>query len=95
VYAAFALARIGPAASNSVPALIRALEGPQTNRLPMSVFYAHAGAATALAAIGRPAAPAIPVLTRLLPFADRETRCVFTNALRVLEEAQIEKNRTE
>jgi hypothetical protein len=95
VFAAFALTRIGPAASNSVPALIRALDGPQTNHLPISVFYAHAGAATALAAIGRPAGPAIPVLTRLVPFQDHETQCVFTNAMRVLEESQIEKDKIE
>jgi HEAT repeat protein len=85
VFAAFALARIGPAASNAVPALIRALDASQKNLAPMSAFYAHAGAATALAAIGSRAAPAIPVLTRLLPRADHETQCVFSNALRALE----------
>jgi HEAT repeat protein len=85
VYAAFALARIGPAASNSVPALIRALNSPQNGRTPGTIFFVHAGAASALAAIGRPATQAIPVLTRLLPAADHDTQCIFTNALNALE----------
>jgi HEAT repeat protein len=95
VYAAFALARIGPAASNSVPALIRALESPQNGHAPGTLFFVHAGAASALAAIGRPATPAIPVLTRLLPAADHDTQCIFTNALRALEMQTVDKNRTE
>jgi HEAT repeat protein len=85
VYAAFALARIGPAASNSVPALIRALASQQKGRITGTTFFVHAGAASALAAIGRSATPAIPVLTRLLPAADHDTQCVFTNALNALE----------
>jgi hypothetical protein len=85
VYAAFALARIGPAASNSVPALIQALDSPQSGSIPGEVFFVHASAASALAAIGRPATPAIPVLTRILPTADHTTGCVLTNALHALE----------
>jgi hypothetical protein len=85
MFAAFALARIGPAASNSVPALIRALDSPQSGHVPGEMFFVHGSAASALAAIGRPAMPAIPVLTRLLPAADHSTQCILTNALRVLE----------
>jgi len=92
VYAAFALARLGPAASNSVPALIRALDSPQNGHTPGTVFYIHAGAATALAAIGRPATPAIPVLTRLLPAADHDTQCIFTNAINALEMQTADKS---
>jgi hypothetical protein len=92
VYAAFALARIGPAASNSVPALIRALNSPQIGHTPGTTFYVHAGAATALAAIGRPATPAIPVLTRLLPAADHDTQCIFTNAINALQAQSADKS---
>lgn len=85
LFAAFALSRIGPAASNSVPALIKALSSSQTAREPGKVFFVHEAAASALAAIGRPAAPAIPVLTSLLPAADRDTLCAFTNAVHAIE----------
>jgi HEAT repeats len=85
VYAAFALARIGPAASNSVPALIQALNSSQNGRTPGTTFYVHGGAASALAAIGPRGTPAIPVLTRLLPAEDHDTQCIFTNALHALE----------
>jgi hypothetical protein len=95
LYAAFALARIGPAASNSVPALIRALDSPQIGHAPGTTFFVQASAAKALAAIGRPATPAIPVLTRLLPAADHDTQCVFTNALNTLELQAADKPRIE
>ncbi len=91
VYAAFALARIGPAASNSVPALIAALNSPEIGHEPGTTFYVHAGAAAALGAIGGPATAAIPVLTRILPAADHDTQCIFTNVINSLERQSAEK----
>jgi HEAT repeat protein len=92
VYAAFALARLGPAASNSVPALIAALNSSEIGHEPGTTFYVHAGAATALGAIGGPATPAIPVLTRLLPSADHDTQCILTNVIHSLEQQSTDKS---
>jgi HEAT repeat protein len=69
--AAEALWVIRPAVSNSVPALIRALESclTDTNKSDSWKYSMTCGAASILASIGPPAAAAYPVLTNLLPCA--------------------------
>lgn len=83
LWAAMALGRIGPAASNAVPALIGDLQSGEAGRHSSKNerVYVRANTALALGNIGPAAAAAVPALTNLMATGDSYARVCAAGAI--------------